>query len=726
MKNIFRIFLTDIKNLLKNPLAFIIVIGLCILPSLYAWFNIYANWDPYGNTGNIKVAVVSEDKSYTLEDGETVNMGDKVLNQLSENTSVGWVFCETAEDALDGIYDGSYYAAVVITEDFTYRMYHVFDEAFESPSILYYENEKKNAIATKITDTAAATLKRSINQSFIEVVVSTVFEESNILSGELSESEKIELLQTKLGELGDNLRVYSSMLETFVQSNDRLEASIDAANRTIPDLTLKIDKTESDLAASSQRLGETQAVLGDFSSNVQISMSEINSSLNRIQTDIDETALPNDAGAVVDFLIRATADTKKLEQQISDLAAAFAAQQQMPDLPEDVDQNLQTVLATLEILRKGAANIDGQLSTAGSALSVSAGDAVEYQVRNALDSVNDMMASCSESLAGLQDVYVNSLVPQVNTALNSMSQMLKSVTDILSNLSKTMGNMGTIFEGIENAVKGTNSSLSQIKAVVDNMLLRIDELDRKLGSAAEDETMDALITFLGGDPESYGKFFSEPVKVETVAVYPVPNYGTAMTPFYTTLAMWVGATILVSLIKVHASPKGLKDVKSYELFFGRYLLFWLAGQLQAFIIALGDIYLLKVQVLDVEMFLLAASLASFTFTMFIYALTVSFGDVGKAICMIIMVLQIAGSGGTFPIELLPEVYQKIYIFFPFPYAIKALRETMAGMYGTDYMAALGQLLIFAAVGLFVGLVLRLPFVKLNHFVEERMEDTKLM
>jgi len=172
--------------------------------------------------------------------------------------------------------------------------------------------------------------------------------------------------------------------------------------------------------------------------------------------------------------------------------------------------------------------------------------------------------------------------------------------------------------------------------------------------------------------------------------------------------------------------KNLKNVKSYQLFFGRYLLFFVMGQLQALIIVLGDIYILHCQILYPGWFWLVASLASVTFTLLIYSLALSFGDVGKALAVVIMVIQIAGSGGTFPIELLPAVYRNIYIFFPFPYAINAMRETIGGMYGSDYMKNLAELMIFAVVGLLIGLVIRIPFVKLNHFVEKRMEDTKMM
>ena len=199
-----------------------------------------------------------------------------------------------------------------------------------------------------------------------------------------------------------------------------------------------------------------------------------------------------------------------------------------------------------------------------------------------------------------------------------------------------------------------------------------------------------------------------------------------MTPFYTVLALWVGALILTALIKVKADPGKIPGITQMQLFFGRYLFFFVMGQVQALIVVLGDIFLLHCQILNYGAFWLAAAETSFVFTLLIYSLTISFGDVGKALAVVIMVIQIAGSGGTYPIELLPGVYRQIYIFFPFPYAINAMRETIGGRYGNTYLVNMLELLIFAGAGLLIGLVIRKPFVGLNHYMEKRMEDTKLM
>lgn len=736
MKNIWSIFTGDVKRLIKNPFALIIAIGLCIIPSLYAWFNIYANWDPYANTSNIKIAAVSEDKGYTMQDGTTENMGEQVLEQLKENTAIGWVFLDDKQAAVDGVYSGEYYAAVVISEDFTYSMYNFFKEDFKSPSITYYENEKKNAIAIKITDTAVSTLKQSINETFIEVVASSIFTETNSLSEEMENGDKFAAFQEKLENLNENLTSYNQMIDTFIAGNEALSQSVAEAKGSIPGLSKDIENGAKNFSDTKNSLTETQTTLASFSENVQQTMEQIKNSIDQINRDISGTNLAEDAQKTADSLGQTAVDTAALQGQLADLQSHLKTMLLGGSLSEEEQKVLNDILSTIDSMNGGASDIQTAINSinqtlAGSGSQVSAGidvsgSQVADTVNSSIGNMTQLLSMCSESVANIEQVYVNSLVPQMTSVIDSMEQMLDNVSTLLSNLNNTMGNVGTVFSGIEMTVTETSDSLEQVQTVLTEVSGKLTELLEKLDSVSEDEKVMALLTFLKGDPEAYGEFFSEPVKVTTEAVYPIENYGSAMTPFYSILAIWVGGTVLVALIKVKAEPKGLEHVKSYHLYFGRYLLFFVMGQIQAAIIVLGDIYLLGCQVLHPGLFWLAASLASFTFTVFIYSLALAFGDVGKALAVVIMVIQIAGSGGTFPIELLPEIYRNIYIFFPFPYAINAMRETIGGMYGDFYVKNLMELLIFAVVGLLIGLVIRLPFIKISHFMEERMEDTKMM
>ena len=735
MKNIWKIFTGDLKKLVKQPFALVIIIGLCVIPSLYAWFNIFANWDPYANTGGIPVAVVSLDKDYTRKDGFVVNMGESVLESLYSNTSVKWIFLDTEEEAREGVEAGKYYAAIVITDKFTYSMYNVFSDDFENPSLIYYQNQKSNAIATKITDTVAGTLQNTINETFIKVAATTIFEEGNSVSDQMQGDSYVEEFCADLEELNDNLKEYSTMIDTFRAGNDRLEAAITHVNYEIPVMQKKLDATTASLNQSSQNLSSTRDTLSNFSTNVDTSMSTIQTSLEDMKKILDQSKLADDTAQMTKDLNKVARDTNTLNGQVNNLLAALIEQRVQGSVSGgdastgSGSGNTAATDAAIEALKAMQKELDMMNTVIGSVLESTdeqAAEKTKVNVNNAMNNLKNVIDSCENSVSNMQGIYKNNLVPQMQKVLTNMSDSLNQVTNLVNTLSNTVQNIGVVMEGVGDAVDGTSESLGQIQGVVDGISQKLTDLTEQLGGASEEEMMDILVRFLGGDPDSLGAYFASPVTMETIAMYPVATYGSAMTPFYSTLAIWVGSTILVALVKVKASPKNLENVQSYQLYFGRYLLFLLLAQIQAAIIVAGDLWLLKVNIVEPGLFFLAASFTATAFSLLIYSLTLAFGDVGKAVCVIVMVLQIAGSSGTFPIELLPDIYQKIYIFFPFPYAITAMREALAGMYGTAYMVALAKLILFMLEGLLIGLVIRIPFVKLNHFVEERMEDTELM
>lgn len=614
-------------------------------------------------------------------------------------------------------------------------MYNVFSDDFENPSLIYYQNQKSNAIATKITDTVAGTLQNTINETFIKVAATTIFEEGNSVSDQMQGDSYVEEFCADLEELNDNLKEYSTMIDTFRAGNDRLEAAITHVNYEIPVMQKKLDTTTASLNQSSQNLSSTRDTLSNFSTNVDTSMSTIQTSLEDMKKILDQSKLADDTAQMTKDLNKVARDTNTLNGQVNNLLAALIEQRVQGSVSGgdastgSGSGNTAATDAAIEALKAMQKELDMMNTVIGSVLESTdeqAAEKAKVNVNNAMNNLKNVIDSCENSVSNMQGIYKNNLVPQMQKVLTNMSDSLNQVTNLVNTLSSTVQNIGVVMEGVGDAVDGTSESLGQIQGVVDGISQKLTDLTEQLEGASEEEMMDILVRFLGGDPDSLGAYFASPVTMETIAMYPVATYGSAMTPFYSTLAIWVGSTILVALVKVKASPKNLKNVQSYQLYFGRYLLFLLLAQIQAAIIVAGELWLLKVNIVEPGLFFLAASFTATAFSLLIYSLTLAFGDVGKAVCVIVMVLQIAGSSGTFPIELLPDIYQKIYIFFPFPYAITAMREALAGMYGTAYMAALAKLILFMLEGLLIGLVIRIPFVKLNHFVEERMEDTELM
>ena len=723
MKNILAIFKADVRGLVKNVLALIIIIGLCILPSLYAWFNIYSNWDPYANTGNIKIAAYSEDEGYTGEDGTVQNMGGKILDNLKENTAIGWTMVNSGEEAIEGVKSGDYYAAVVIEKDFSYKMFNMFAEGFANPGITYYENEKKNAVATKITDTAVSTLQQSIDAQFADVVIRTVFEQTNNVSGEIETNNKIKEFTDKLTAVNNNLITYETTIESLISANKELTTSVGKAQDEIDSLKGQVDTGIDDVTGVQNGISTTRTSLSDFNAKVKESVAQIESSLDKVVSELENTTVTDDVRKMADDMIQTMKDVNTLKKEALKLEAAIKGIK----LPSDYDKETQDALNAIGSVIGNADDIREVINGLGI---TDAADKVtsriEAELAKKTDSVEDAVRTCKDYASNMRNMFTNSLMPQIDGILANTEQILATVNTLLESINTTLENTGTIFDGMVSTIGSTNQSLEQMQVIIQGVSEKLKSVTELFNGTTEDERVQALRKLMSGDPDTYGEFFSEPVKIDTVEVYPIANYGSAMTPFYTVLALWVGALLLTALVKVKAEPKNLQGVKLHQLYFGRYLLFFVLGQIQALVVVLGDIYLLHCQILDKGLFWFTASLTSFVFTLLVYSLTLSFGDIGKAVAVVIMVIQIAGSGGTFPIELLPSVYRNIYIFFPFPYAINAMRETIGGMYGNMYVKSLLQLMIFAVAALVLGLVIRKPFIKWNHFVEKRMEDTKMM
>ena len=688
MRNIWTIFKTDIRTLSRCFFACVVVLAIALLPSLYAWLNIYSNWDPYGSTGGISIAVASLDRGYT-DGGEYVNKGRDVLEDLKTATSINWVIVNTEKEATDGVCAGDYYAAVVIDEDFSRKMYRMFTDWNGRPAITYYENAKKNAVATKITDTAVETLKRSISENYLEVVISGIMEQSNLLAADLTETDPETAVKGLLYQAQDVLSGCRAMMDAFRAAGSTGVSETDA--QALSDAIASINSSLPDGDAIADSAARLQHALYTALANVE-------RALDRFESALD------------------TAQPPAAQQQLRDAAAAMG--------------KLSTQLSGL------AGQLDGINVTGNPVLTAQAIQLRELaghctQLQNALNQLADggaaggLLADCGALVEAIRNAAAR--IPVTDRDLRrQLDTVVSEVSDAMDGVKSLSADAKAMRAALSDTTAALSVTMEQLRPAAERMVNALSDTIDKLEGMTAGEYMDMLLEILGGDPAAYSRYFPEMVQTTVNKVYPIENYGSAMAPFYTTLAIWVGGVILSSLVKIHARTEGLIDPRPAELYFGRYLFFFLLSQIQAAVIVTGDLYLLKIQCLHPGLLYLTASLTAFTFSLLIYSLAIAFGDVGKAVVVVIMVMQIAGSSGTFPIELLPEIYQKIYRFFPFPYAIDAMRECICGLYGDYYMTQLAFLLLFAAAALLIGLLVRRPFMGLNHFMEEKLEETELL
>ena len=687
MRNIWTVFKTDIRTLSKCFFACVVVVAIALLPSLYAWLNIYSNWDPYGNTGGISIAVASLDEGYTDADGTYENKGDDVVADLREATSINWVIVDTEEQAKGGVESGDYYAAVVIDKEFSRNMFRMLTDWTGKPAITYYENAKKNAVATKITDTAVETLKRSISENYLEVVIDGIMEQSNLLAADLTADDPEAAVKGVLYQAQDLLHACGRMMDAFEaaggsgvseSSAAALEAAVANINKNLPD----------------------GAQLQQTAAEIQL---RLNTALARVERALDR--LSSDIGNAP--------DQEETQQKLLDAA----------DTMDKTADALETWAAGLEAsgTEAGKTQAEAARQTAAECRKTA------KQLRALAESPDsaDLLADCDALVKSIRTMVDR--IPVTSKALQKeLDTVAGQVADTMEGMAALAGDAKAMKTALAETADAVGDTMALLRPATEKLLTSLESTIDDLEGLTTDEYMDTLVDILGGDPAVYGQYFPEMVQTSVNAVYPIANYGSAMTPFYTVLAIWVGGVILSSLIKIHARTEGLIDPKLAELYFGRYLFFFVLSQIQAAVIVTGDLYILKVQCLHPGMLYLTGALTAFTFSLLIYSLALSFGDVGKAIVVVIMVMQIAGSSGTFPIELLPAIYQKIYRFFPFPYAIDAMRECICGMYGNYYWQQIGFLLLFAAAALLIGLLVRRPFMGLNRFMEEKLEETELL
>ena len=257
----------------------------------------------------------------------------------------------------------------------------------------------------------------------------------------------------------------------------------------------------------------------------------------------------------------------------------------------------------------------------------------------------------------------------------------------------------------------------------------VDTLSGALRTAARTGDLSEVTAIVGSDAATAATRLTEPVGLETIPVFKMDAFGSQMAPFYTVLALWVGALLLSVLIRTDVVPGSValrRPINAAEEYFGRYGLFALLALLQSTLLYAGLIGFVGVPPVHPFLLLLAGWVMSLVFSLITYTLVLSFGEAGKALAVFLLVVQISAGGGAYPLSVLPQWFQHISPFLPVTHATDAVRAAIAGIYEGDYWTNLGQLALFVPAALLIGLVLRLPMRKLNAKLAAALESTKLM
>ncbi|MBG9531814.1 phage infection protein [Bacillus thuringiensis] len=342
-----------------------------------------------------------------------------------------------------------------------------------------------------------------------------------------------------------------------------------------------------------------------------------------------------------------------------------------------------------------------------------------------IESINQVSKSVSGQIGDILAKYDSEITPNFNAAIARTKEMSKNTSQILKEADKKLPDVKKLLEDSSKGLVDGKKKLADIKAEMPETEKKIKELADKIRDFESEEDLKDIIRLLKNDVEKQSDYFANPVNLKENKLFAMPNYGSAMSPFYTVLALWVGALLMVSLLTVEVHEEGA-NYKSHEIYFGRLLTFLTIGLSQAFIVSMGDIFLLGTYVVDKFWFVLFSLFIGGVFVCIVYSLVSIFGNVGKSMAIILLVLQVAGSGGTFPIQMTPAFFQAIYPFLPFTYAISAIRETVGGMLWDIVTRDLLVLSAFVVVMIVAALLLKTPINKSSEKFVENAKGSKII
>lgn len=697
MKKIFTLYKRDIHSIVTNIMSIVLIGGLIFLPSLYAWLNIKASWDPYAQTDQIPLGFVNEDVGATVR-GEEIDVGKKLVDNLKKDTNFNWHFVDRKE-AMEELEYGNYYAVIVVPEDFSETLGSVVKAEPEKATMEYYVNEKINAIAPKITDKGASVIVEEISSEFISTVNGIIFEMFNDIGLELEESiPDIELFEEYVFTLEEELPNIHDKLVEMDEQLTHASNMLDVANEKIPqakEVTKKgldaIQKTSTFLNEVEEKLKAISPALKEEVKEIEAVFKDVNEKRAEIEQAIKEELEEIDVESIESELPKIT----------EDIDGIIASLQEVQNNLEEENEEIETLITTLESMKEDIATVQGKTDD----IKAFIGNNEQFfkDLQESIGSVTDI------DLQAFVEKYEDEIEPKMLAEIHAGQETVNEAKGMINDISNAIPEIEKMLNETDTKIDEGQEALDTLFSVYPQVQDRVNTLADTIREVQDEADMQEIVDLLLNDPEKEKGFFAEPVVLHKNEVFPIPNYGTGMTPFYTVLSLWVGGLLLISLLSPNVPEEDTLSPK--VVYTGRMLTFMTIGLLQTVIVTLGDIFILGVEVSSPFWFVIFGLLISLVFMSIVYTAIALLGDVGKAVAIILLVLQIASSGGTYPVVLLPEFFQAVNPFLPFTYGVDLMREAVGGIIWKRAFFDIGALIIFAAISITVGVFLKGPIQK---------------
>ena len=695
MKNIIEIFRKDIKEVFRKTNTWIIIVGLIFLPSMYAWPNILSSWDPYGHTNNIKVAVMSEDEGATV-DGKDLNLGKSLVNGLKNNKNLDWQFVSNKQEAEDGVRIGEYYASIVVPKNFSQDMTSVSRTEPQRAIIEYTVNEKINAISPKITNSGASAIANNISKNFVETANGIIFEKLHEAGIKFEENlPSIEKAKQEIFKLNDNFSTYEQAVSELIAKVEYGSNVLNNVQNTLPE----IDRVATNSIMIADKAGITINNIQGFNErllpiinnhlNVVEEVSrEVNVIAKEIQQKPDKTEEIKARQKALDSRLQASGERLQLVKNIFEYFNNLSNERLFNSQLDRVTILSNDITMIKEVNNNIYNNMDHYEEI---------GDTVKEEFVNKSARVNEVSTNINSKLN-------DEIAPLISQVLNKAEVNIDKVSSIIAHAQGELPAVERKLSEAEIKINNAYGRLLSLQAQMPSAKSTIQKLTDEIKKADSGIDKNQLFNLLKIDYKQQAEFFANPVKLHENKLYHIENYGSAMTPFYTVLSIWVGSLLMSSLLTTKVEDEE-KKYKPYQKYFGRGLLFIIISLFQTLIITLGDMYVLGTQATSPYRFVVYALLISLLFSSIIYTIVCILGNVGKAVCIVLLVLQLGSSGGTFPIQMTSEFFQALYPKVPFTYSIGLLREAVGGVYIPAVERDIKILFIYLIVVLVGGAIL---------------------
>lgn len=606
VNNVLEIIKNDFKSAFSNPIVTIILVGLIILPSLYALINIDACWDPYGNTGQVEFAIANLDKGATF-DGNKINVGNELVKDLKDNDKFKWTFV-TEDELRDGVYKGDYYAGIIIPKNLSKNIISITGDNPKQAKLEYLVNMKANPVGAKLTDSGSNAVYNALNAKIVEIINLAAY--------------------GKLGELQEGLAAGADQLAS---GGNQLAAG-----------SAQVASGAGQVSSGADQVKDGAGQVKDGASQVQKGAKDVNKGADSVKKG--STAVKDGAS--------------KVEQGSEEIQSAIDPSL-IPDGPikDYVNGNVEL------------ANGSGAVASGASKLADGSVDLAKGSSKLA-DGSSAVAGGASDLADGSVQLAEGSL------ALAAGSQMLSNAAT--QALFAASGALGASADGLAD-ITGINETL-------------------------------------------LGDYFYSPVKLDRHEVFPTPDYGSQVSPFYLVLSMWVGALITCAMLKPGTST-GTKYTP-LEMYFGKSVIFLIMGLLQSCVTIIGA-HILGIYIANEAMFILSCLIVSGVFMILVYSLVSALGNVGKAVAIVLLVIQISGTGGIYPVEIMSPLFNMLNPYLPMTYAITLIREAQLGLIWSNFLPALIILFALGIVTVIVSMIIKEKADKATHYFENKLEDSGL-